>query len=155
MWIHRPAPAHATHHEIVGPAFDAIRGQVEARIDQLVKRVPAYAIETQSLAGPQVVGELQVAIVERDVIGGIIKPAAGEVAQVALARGSQPRPFSRLSQFPFPQQLRVRESDRSSEDWRRTAAIASLQVECSSDRVAIFFGIGGREQLDVLKGLAG
>src|SRR6266403_3795030 len=117
--------------------------------------MPAYAIETQSLIGPQVVNKLQAAIVERDVSGGIVQPAAGEVAQVALARGSQPRPFSRLSQLPFPQQLRVSESDGSSEDWRRTAAIASLQVECSSDCVAIFFGVGCREQLDVLKGIAG
>ena len=125
------------------------------RIDQLVKRVPAYAIETQSLVGPQVVNELQAAIVERDVIGGIVQPAAGEVAQVALARGSQPRPFSRLSQLPFPQQLRVSEADGGPEDWRRTAAIASLQVQCGSDCVAIFFRIGCREQLDVLKGIAG
>src|SRR5450631_2508374 len=152
---HRPAPADASHHKVVGSELDVIPRRIGGLMKEVDEGMPTDTVETQGLVGPHVEAKFQVSIVERDVIGGVVQAVAEQVAEIAFARGSQPRTFSFRPERAFTQQFRISEADGGAEDGRRAAALASLQVQGGPNCVAIFFRIRSREQLDVLNCLAG
>src|ERR1035438_8435591 len=89
MRSYSPAPADATHLEVIGRVHDVIRVRSGRRIQQLVIRMAADSVETCGLVGRDVIGTLQVAIVEGDIVGGVVQAAAQQGAKITLARGRE------------------------------------------------------------------
>ncbi len=60
-----------------------------------------------------------------------------------------------MTKLSFRQRFGISHSNRQPKDWRRAAAVASLNIERRSDCIPVLLGIRYRQKLDILDGLAG
>ncbi len=75
-WIDRPSPSSAQKSQIVGTTLEFSRLQLMWRMNKIGHRVPGQAVETYGLIGPQVVDQLHISVIERNVGEGIVQPVA-------------------------------------------------------------------------------
>jgi len=75
-WIDRPSPSSPQKSQIVGTTLEFSRLQRVWRMDEIGLRVPTQTVETYGLIGPQVIDQLHVFVIERNVCEGIVQPVA-------------------------------------------------------------------------------